>query len=418
MTPEWLTLSVQMRGKLVVMRAGAVLLVGLAVLAAGAVSIGGAVAASHRAAKPVFWGAGAPSWSPDGKQIAFAYVRYRSVKPKWATGSILDPVGFRIVRTSSRPGGAIHTVYAGKSGKAGAFPDEMRWTAGGRILFILDSAEGPLLLSVSVRGGKPKGLIFPACRSITPHANPNCWPTGFILSPNRKIAAVNNFDPVPNGLDVLALAKVNAARPAALPTPVIIGGYDPTFTFSPDGGQLIYTSFPFGPPAPMAVRIGSQTPVPLAQSGIPGAELVPNDVSQVQWSPDSRWVAFVENQNLEVASTAGGSAPRVLAVCPELQAPGPDFSWSPTSNLIAFEDCAGNGSGLISTVRPDATHLTDLLKDRPLAPPSLAFFGTEARAPQWSPNGSRLLFLAHRISHRTIHVWTIRPNGQDLTRVG
>lgn len=269
-----------------------------------------------------------------------------------------------------------------------------------------------------MHGGKPKGLIFPACRPRYSYSLPQCWPTDFILSPNRKIAAVNNFDSVPYGTDVLALAKVNAARPAALPTQILGSGSEPVFGFSPDGRQLVYTSFPFGPPAPMAVRIGSQKPVPLAQSGIPGAGLVPNDVSQVQWSPDSRWVAFVENQNLEVAPTAGGSAPRVLAACPGLQAPGPDFSWSPTSNLIAFEGCAGNGSGPISTVKPDGTHLTDLLKDRPLALPSLAFLGTEAWAAQWSPDGSRLLFLAHRIGYRSDHVWTIRPDGQNLTRIG
>jgi hypothetical protein len=82
----------------------------------------------------------------------------------------------------------------------------------------------------------------------------------------------------------------------------------------------------------------------------------------------------------------------------------------------------GNGSSQISTVRPDGTHLTDLLQDRPLV---YVIFGgggpgiTEAGSgPQWSPNGSRLLILAHRIGHRTIHVWTIRPNGQDLTRLG
>ena len=71
----------------------------------------------------------------------------------------------------------------------------------------------------------------------------------------------------------------------------------------------------------MAAPIGGGKPVPLAQSGIPGAGLVPNDAPQVQWSPDGRWVAFVENQSLEVVRTAGGSAPRVLATCPDVEVP-------------------------------------------------------------------------------------------------
>ena len=35
-----------------------------------------------------------------------------------------------------------------------------------------------------------------------------------------------------------------------------------------------------------------------------------------------------------------------------------------------------------------------------------------------SPDGSRLLFVAHRISHRPTHVWTIGPDGRDLTLIG
>jgi Tol biopolymer transport system component len=395
-----------------VVRVGGVLMVGVVAFAAGAVSIGGAVAASHRAANSAFWSAESPSWSPDGKQIVFSYVRYVPQPPYGP-----DPTRYRIVRKSSRPGGALHTVFAGKSGKSGTVAGEAQWAAGGRILFILDSAAGPSLLSVSVHGGKPKGLIFPACRPRHSHSSPQCWPTGFILSPNRKIAAVNNFDPVPDGLDVLALAKVNAARPAAISTPQI-GASGVIFGFSPDGRQLVFSSYPFGPPGPWALRIGSQKPVPLAESGIPGAGLVPNDAHQVQWSPDERWVAFVENQSLEVPPTAGGSAPRVLATCPGHDVPPyPDFSWSPTSKVIALECVSDvNGSGQVSTVRPDGTRLTDLLKGRPLV--YVENVPGAADGPQWSPDGSRLLFLAHRIGHRTVHVWTIRPNGHDLTRIG
>ena len=120
------------------MRAGAVLLAGVVALAAGTVSIPGAVAASHRAANPAFWSAESLSWSPDGKQIVFSYVRYVPQPPYRP-----DPTRYRIVRKSSKPGGAIHTVDAGKSGKAGVVPGEKRWTAGGRILFILDSAAAP-----------------------------------------------------------------------------------------------------------------------------------------------------------------------------------------------------------------------------------------------------------------------------------
>ena len=299
----------------------------------------------------------------------------------------------------------------------------MRWTASGRIVFSVNA----LLLSVSVRGGKPKGLLFPSCRRPPESSNPQCYPAAFLLSPNREIAAVDTSDFDPHVPDGIALATVNAAKPAVLPTPLTAEEqessiFDSLLAFSPDGRQLVFSRTPWdslggntGPPVLMAIRLSGGGPVPLAQSGIPGAGLVPNDVRQVQWSPDGRWIAFVENSNLEVVPTAGGSAPRVLATCPASYI-RPDLSWSPTSKVIAF-DCTSQvtGSAEISTVRPDGTRLTDLLKDRPLA------YVTQSETeggPQWSPDGSRLLLLAHRIGYRAVHVWTVRPNGAHLTRLG
>lgn len=271
-------------------------------------------------------------------------------------------------------------------------------------------------------GGEPRGLYPPGCRPRGPE-NPQCFPQAFILSPNRAVAAVTLFDSTPNP-GTIALAKVNTAKPAMLPTPP--QAFYPGFAlaFSPDSKQLVFGSCEFQPdpqflyactPNPlMAVRIGSRKSVLLPQSGIPGAGMVPSDASQVQWSLDGRWVAFVENESLEVAQTAGAGTPRILTACPNPEVPA-DFSWSPTSTMIAV-DCRnpGNGSSQVSAVRPDGTHLTDVLQDRPL----VYVISEAGSGPQWSPNGSRLLILAHRIGHRTVHVWTIRPNGQDLTRVG
>jgi Tol biopolymer transport system component len=66
-------------------------------------------------------------------------------------------------------------------------------------------------------------------------------------------------------------------------------------------------------------------------------------------------------------------------------------------------------------VRPDGTNLTSLLNNRRL---TYTGYYSPGVAPQWSPDGSRLLFLARRFGHRAMEVWTIRPNGHDLTRLG
>ncbi|HEU5476505.1 MAG TPA: hypothetical protein VFU64_01600 [Gaiellaceae bacterium] len=217
---------------------------------------------------------------------------------------------------------------------------------------------------------------------------------------------------------------MSGARPVVIPTPLDAEGsvYDQAIAFSPDGTQLVFSRAPFdnwegttAPPVLMAMSLDGGDPVPLAQSGIPGASLVPSDVQQAEWSPDGRWVAFVENETLEVAPTTGG-APRVLATYFSPRDSVRDlFSWSPNSKLLAYESCCSKQlTRQLITVRPDGTHLTDLLKDHRLAYDRSWRSGD---APQWSPDSSRLAFVAHRGHHRT-QVWTIRADGRDLTRLG
>ena len=164
--------------------------------------------------------------------------------------------------------------------------------------------------------------------------------------------------------------------------------------------------------------------MPLAQSGIPGASLVPNDATQVQWSPDGSWVAYVEPdstasfQKLEVVPTTGVGTARVLATCNYSSPLG--FSWSPTSDLVAY-DCEGQSDeeesvegSQFETVKPDGTDYTDLLGSRKLNYDQEFFAG----GPRWSPDGSRLLFLAQRPLGGIDHVFTVRADGSHLTRVG
>jgi Tol biopolymer transport system component len=252
-----------------------------------------------------------------------------------------------------------------------------------------------------VQTGKAKRLVLSGCVYLP--TGP-CQATGFILSPNRKYAAVvveiDCGDPhtCSYALDLVKVARGQEPRVVATEEDSL------PLAFSPDDRQLVFRSHL----GLMAVRLAGGEPVPLAQSGLPGASLVPSDVTQVQWSPDGRWVTYIENdfsaddQRLEVVATTGTSAPRDLATCSigDLR-----FSWSPTSRLVAY-DCTDQKGGFM-TVRPDGTHLVNLLKGR-----KLVYAGY---APQWSPDDSRLLFVAGAFPFAG-HVWTVRPNGRDLTR--
>ena len=196
--------------------------------------------------------------------------------------------------------------------------------------------------------------------------------------------------------DTIGLLKLKPGKaPAASLAPDVDTG--DILAFSPDSTQLIYESSSGGL---MALPVAGGDPISFAQSGIPGAELVPSDVQELQWSPDGRWLEYLEGNDLEAAPTNGESPPRVLAT----NVSG-GIAWSPTSKRIAY-----TSDGSLMTVGRDGIHPTDVVHyhRRP-------FRYADVGSPQWSPDGSHLAFTS---VGTTEHVWTVRPNGRNLSRRG
>lgn len=173
-----------------------------------------------------------------------------------------------------------------------------------------------------VQGGKPKRIAFLSCGT---DRNPwGCAAYGLILSGNREYAATSTTsDPSdPHSSYGIGLVRLQPGkRPVVLASTLTAEEnsaevIDRALAFSPDGTQLVFSRSSWdgwnaGQPAVLAISLAGGGSVPLAQSGIAGASLVPNDAAQVQWSPDGNWVAYVEPdsagtlQKLEVVPTMG-----------------------------------------------------------------------------------------------------------------
>ncbi len=153
-----------------------------------------------------------PAWSPDGTQIAFAYL------------SRAGPL--ETMRATD--GGAKQTVYTTNNGCC----EPILWAASGRIAFVSDYR----LQSVSAAGGKPTQLF-----------GDSPW---FILSPNRATVAFDATDSIdgfsPDGTDL-----VFTRYPFANGEPVL------------------------GKPSLMAEHVRGGTPVPLSRSALIGSSLLP-----------------------------------------------------------------------------------------------------------------------------------------------
>lgn len=316
-----------------------------------------------------------PAWSPDGTQIGFAY---------------LSPAG-RLETMRATDGGAKQTVYSTNDGCC----EPILWAASGRIAFVSDYR----LQSVSAAGGKPTQLF-----------GDSPW---FILSPDRATVAFDDGCGCGHAPDAIGLVDVAGGKPRVIPKPK--NATDSIDGFSPDGTDLVFTRYPFangepvlGKPSLMAEQVRGGTSVPLSRSALIGSSLLPAGADDVQWSPDGRWIAFVDAQKLEVVSTTGGK-PRVL-----VPARFGSFSWSPSSKRLAY---VADGAK-----RPYSSRLAtvDVQGHRKvLWSGSLHYLSNDTiDRPQWSPDGTKLVFMGIVGAGRPqAHVWVVGEDGRGLKKL-
>jgi Tol biopolymer transport system component len=322
-----------------------------------------------------------PSWSPDGTQIAFAYLGV--------------PRG-RVEVMSAAGGSGKHARYS-----ADSCCEPVLWAADKRIAF----ASNFELFSIGEGSGKATKLF-----SGTP------W---FILSPNRETVALDDGCGCGHAPDSIALVSVRGGKPFVIARPKSTS--DSINGFSPDGTQLVFTRAPWnyngnpkGTPAIMVENIHLRgAPVSLARSGLIGSSHVPSNAVGPQWSPDGKWIAYVApgaKPKLVLVSTAGGK-PTVLA---SRFGAAAGFSWSPRSDRIAFTARA--------TVKLANLVTVDLTGRQTVVSGSINWISDDsADRPQWSPDGSRLVFMGlvgpNVPGRPPAGVWIVDADGTNLRRL-
>jgi Tol biopolymer transport system component len=313
-----------------------------------------------------------PTWTSGGTKIAYA--------------NLGGPDGQLVVMKPDGTGKRV--IY-----HADSCCEPVIGATGDRIVFVSNFQ----LYVIGAGGGTPTPL------AVSPRFN-TPW---FILSPSRETIAFDDGCGCGHSPDSVALVGIRAgSRPFVVPRPKDTS--DSIDGFSPDGTQLVFTRGPWSPdgatrgrPLIMVQSVRGGRAVPLARSGLIGSRYVPSNAVWPQWSPDGMWIAFVapgSKPKLELVSTSDG-VPRVLASDVDLSG----FSWSPDSLRIAY-GFRGNPGRLVTV---------DLRGTRTVVSGPVNWVSDDSwDRPQWSPDGTKLVFMAQGGG-----VWIVGVNGAGLHRV-
>jgi Tol biopolymer transport system component len=344
-----------------------------------------------------------PLWSPQGSAIAYS------------AGADYD------IWVASLGGGTPRRLTASKGLE---FP--LQWRPDGRALAYLASIQSGAVRTEVI------GLATGVATSLLAETRPA---VGFWSPDGSKIA----YMVIDAGRYTIWLADSAGRNGRQLTNE----GFEQVTTedpWSPDGAELLYESRRTGTADVWVLPINGDSARQLTRD-------VRNDYGP-EWSPDGTWVAFLSERGRQtdiwIVPAAGGTPERVT----DDEAAESDMQWVPGTTEIAFTTgvvrsglwTRSLAGGAERRLTPDSVRVGDFdlspdgsqvvyqvirgggvsdLEIVPVAggpPRTLVAGSAECRSPQWSPDGTKVLFISDRSGNRD--VWVVDAAGgepRDLT---
>src|SRR5215469_13563352 len=315
-----------------------------------------------------------PSFSPDGKQVAFAWANHES--PNW--GIFVRPLSNAapVRLTSTEDADDFAPVWS---------PD------GGEIAFLRTSANNAGIYSVAALGGPVRKLI---------ELRPDRYHTLDWSSDGEWLAYAQRSSSTAHYCIYLHSLKTGAQRQI---TVAVKGSYGEShFAFSPDGKSLAFVRHELAPPI-FSVDVVSTT----------GSPAVRRLASYSEWISDVAWSS--DGQSVFVAGVRQG-VQRLwrLNVTTGSEAQLPELGEEAYFPAVARQ---GNRMAFVHEVLD-----SDLWRSKlpsPYGPgraPERIISSTKVEgAPRFSPDGKRLAFLSYRSGEAEI--WTSDPDGSNAAQL-